>query len=115
MSVTVTVRVDEAALKRLALDPGEDIGRQVQARVVRAQALAKMLAPVDTGRLRSAIHIDGPHRGASSTRWDVVAAVAYAMWIHNGVREYRRGTGRIIRASAGPRPFLLNALRQVFG
>lgn len=114
MSVKVTVRIDESALRRLALDPGEEIGRQVHARVVRTQALAKMLAPVDTGRLRSAIHIDGPHRGASSTRWDVVAAVAYAMWIHEGWREYRRGTGRIVYATAGPRPFLLNALRQAF-
>lgn len=115
MSVKVTVRIDESALRGLALDPGEEIGRQVHARVVRTQALARLYAPVDTGRLRSAIHIDGPHRGATSTRWDVVAAVAYAMWIHRGYREYRRGTGRIVHATAGPRPFLLNALHQAFG
>lgn len=37
------------------------------------------------------------------------------MWIHKGEREYRHGTGRIVRAHAGPRPFLLLALRQAFG
>jgi hypothetical protein len=73
---------------------------------VATQALAKVLAPIDTGTLRSRIFIEGPRRGESTTGWDLVAAVAYAMWITRGEREYRRGSGRIVYAKAGPRPFL---------
>ncbi|MFC4060256.1 HK97 gp10 family phage protein [Planomonospora corallina] len=115
MSVSVTVRLDRAALKRLAVGPDGGIARQVHARVIRTEARAKHLAPVDTGRLRSSIHIDGPRPAGTGLRWEVVAPVAYASWIHKGRREYRRGTGRIIRARSGPRPFLAQALREVFG
>ncbi|MFI7467416.1 hypothetical protein [Nonomuraea sp. NPDC049646] len=115
MSVRVTVRIDEGELKRMALSPTGEIGLQVEARVRQAQTIAKVLAPVDSGTLRREIYIDGPRMGESTTSWEVVAAVAYALWIIRGRREYRRGTGRIIRASAGPRPFLLDALQQVFG
>lgn len=114
MSARVTVRIDGAKLRRLALSPDEEIGRQVEARVQRVATISKVLAPVDTGNLRRHIYIDGPRVGESTTGWDVVAAVTYAMWIIKGRREYRRGTGRIVHARAGARPFLLDALRQVF-
>ncbi|MGP3957013.1 hypothetical protein ACTWPT_13510 [Nonomuraea sp. 3N208] len=115
MSIRVSVQIDEAAIKRLALSPDGEIGRQVETRVRQVEQIAKVRAPVDTGTLRREIYIDGPHIRASTVAWDVVAAVAYAMWIHRGYREYRRGTGQYVRARAGPRPFLLEALRQVFG
>ncbi|MFC4060253.1 hypothetical protein ACFOWE_18265 [Planomonospora corallina] len=115
MSVKVTVRLDRAALERLTVDPSSSIPRQVHARVILTEARAKHLAPVDTGRLRSSIYTDGPRRAGPRLRWEVIAGVAYASWIHDGRREYRRGTGRIIRAKAGSRPFLAQALGEVFG
>jgi hypothetical protein len=114
VSVKATVRLDAHKIRRLGLDPHGPIGRQVHQRVVRVEAVAKARTPVQTGRLRASIHIDGPQVGESSTGWEVVAAVAYASWIHEGHREYRRGTGRIVYAHAGPRPFLTEALRAVF-
>ncbi|MEZ0073625.1 hypothetical protein [Planotetraspora sp. GP83] len=114
MSVRATVRIDRLKLLRLAVSPSGPIGRQVHRKVVQIEALAKVYAPVDTGNLRRKIHIQGPMVGLR-TQWDVVAPVAYASWIHKGYREYRRGSGRIVFARAGARPFLVKAMRQVLG
>jgi hypothetical protein len=115
MRVSVEVSFDEAALRRLTRSPGSPLVREVHRRVQRVEARAKQLAPVDSGNLRRNIRVRGPAATASGVGWDVVAAVAYALWIHRGRREYKRGTGRFVYASAGPRPFLLRALLEVFG
>ncbi|MBB6344357.1 hypothetical protein FHU36_000866 [Nonomuraea muscovyensis] len=66
MSMRVTVRIDDRALKPLALDSTADIGRQVHARLLRTEALAVGFAPVDTGNPRLRIH----NRRASARRVD---------------------------------------------
>ncbi|WP_327586020.1 HK97 gp10 family phage protein [Nonomuraea sp. NBC_00507] len=113
--MSVRVSIDTAALRGMAYRPDSPLVAALHRKVRLVETRAKQLAPVDTGRLRSSIHTQGPTPGPTGARFEVVAPVAYAMWVHKGWREYRRGTGRIVRASAGPRPFLLEALLQVFG
>ncbi|KAA9379605.1 HK97 gp10 family phage protein [Microbispora cellulosiformans] len=112
--MSVTVRIHRGRLHRLAVSPSAPIGRQLHRKVVQIEALAKLYAPVDTGNLRRGIHIQGPLVGLR-TRWDVVAPAAYASFIHKGYREYRHGSGRLVYARAGARPFLVKAMRQVLG
>lgn len=113
--MTVRVRIDARALRRAATAPGSPAVTSTSRRVKRAENMAKRLAPVDKGRLRASIHTTGPRPVPAGVRWDVVADVAYALWIHTGRRRYRRGSGRVVYARRGPRPFLTDALKQVFG
>ncbi|GAA4590537.1 hypothetical protein GCM10023194_47640 [Planotetraspora phitsanulokensis] len=115
MPIRVTVHLDQGQIRRLALSPTEELGRQVRVKVVQVQGPAKVYAPVRTGNLRRNINIEGPTRTADTLRWDVVAMVAYASFIHKGYRELKRGTGRVVHASAGVRPFLARALHDILG
>ncbi|NDL58641.1 HK97 gp10 family phage protein [Phytoactinopolyspora mesophila] len=95
--MAVTINAD--AFRRLTTDPSGPAGQRLLAYVRRVQAAAVASAPVDSGRLRSDITIDGPDVGTDSITYKVVANTDYAIFIHNGTR-YIDG-----------RPFLTDALR----
>lgn len=108
--MSVTVQMDEQAIRRLVSRPDSPVVIATGRRVRRVETRAKRLAPVDTGRLRASIHTRGPSLGVSGATWDVVAPVAYAHWVHEGWRTDPRVRRRIVFARAGARPFLREAL-----
>lgn len=122
------VRVDQADLRRAIRGASRqeltNAGRQVVNR-------AKVLAPVDTGRLRAAI---GPAKFSRSwtlrPRVTIEVNVAYAAFVHDGTRPHiiRPRNAQVLRFQVGgqvvyarvvhhpgtrARPFLDRALREV--
>jgi hypothetical protein len=91
---------------------------------------AKVLAPVDTGRLRASIRIESRRNLAFRSIYTVGSDLSYAVMVHDGTRphiirpknaqalRFRIG-GRIVYAKVvhhpgtRARPFLDDALRQV--
>lgn len=49
------VRLDREALDRLLNDPNGEVAKDLQRRALRVERAAKLLAPVDTGRLRASV------------------------------------------------------------
>lgn len=102
---------------------GDADARQVVAR-------AKVLAPVDTGRLRANIRVERRSFFGLRSRWTIGSDVEYAPMVHDGTRphiirpknakalRFRVG-GRIVYArvvrhpGTRARPFLDRALREV--
>ena len=121
------IRLDRAALNRQLRGASrselETAARQVVNR-------AKALAPVDTGRLRASIRIEGRRTLALRTVYTVGSDVEYAAMVNDGTRPHviRSRTKQVLRFQVGgrvvfarvvnhpgtkARPFLDRALREV--
>lgn len=121
------IRLDRAALNRQLRGASrselETAARQVMNR-------AKVLAPVDTGRLRSSIRIESRRTFALRSVYTVGSDVEYADMVHGGTRPHiiRPRTKQVLRFKVGgryvyarvvhhpgtrARPFLDRALREV--
>jgi len=121
------VRLDRAELNRTirgaSRDELETTARQVMNR-------AKVLAPVDTGRLRASIRIERRTFLGLRARYTIGSDLNYAAMVHDGTRPHiirpRRAQalrfrvgGRIVYArvvhhpGTRARPFLDRALREV--
>lgn len=80
--VTFTVRVPDAAA--LISRRGGELDRDMERRARRAEATAKVNAPVDTGLLRaSGYTAEAPDEEAA---WDVIFPVHYAWYVDQGTR-----------------------------
>lgn len=79
------IRLDRAALNRTfratSRSEGEIAARQVVAR-------AKVLAPVDTGRLRASIRVERRSTFGLRQRWTVGSDVEYAPMVNDGTRPH---------------------------
>ena len=93
MSVSVTI--DDAGIRAL-IAPGGPVYNDLFERALRVEGRAKILAPVDTGRMRAAGYT-APSREVEGA-WDVVFPVSYTIFVHNGTRFM------------AARPFLVEAL-----
>ena len=121
------IRIDRADLRRAirgaSLGELRTAGQQVINR-------AKILAPVDTGRLRAAIKGKPKRSWTLRPRFEITCNVDYASFVHDGARphvirprsasvlRFRIG-GRVVYArvvnhpGTAPRPFLDRALREI--
>lgn len=121
------IRLDRAELSRTIRGASrnelETAARQVMNR-------AKILAPVDTGRLRASIRIESRRTALLRSRYTIGSDVSYAQMVHDGTRPHTirpkraqalrfRIGGRVVFAKVvhhpgtRPRPFLDKALREV--
>jgi len=122
------VRLDRAALARVIQDASRrELGEASRQAVNRA----KVLAPVDTGRLRASIRVEARRTLTLRSRYTIGSDVYYAPFVNDGTRPHiirpRRpgGTlrftvgGRVVYAKVvhhpgtRARPFLDRALREV--
>lgn len=120
------IRVDRADLRRVvrgaSLRELENTGRRVVNR-------AKILCPVDTGRLRASIKGRAGRTWTLRPQFTVTANTDYAKYVHDGTRPHRIPArpdgvlrfiwnGRVTYAryvqhpGTDPRPFLDRALRE---
>lgn len=121
------IRLDRAALNRQFRSTGRSEGEAAARQVVNR---AKILAPVDTGRLRASIRVERRRTLALRQIWTVGSDVEYAPMVHDGTRPHiirpRRAQalrfrvgGRVVYArvvhhpGTRARPFLDRALREV--
>jgi len=91
---------------------------------------AKILAPVDTGRLRASIRLESRRDLLLRTKWTIGSDVVYAPYVNDGTRPHiiRPRTKQVLRFKVGGRivyarvvhhpgtkaqPFLDRALRDV--
>lgn len=124
------VRLDRAQLNRTIRGASraelETTSRQVMNR-------AKVLTPVDTGRLRASIQIESRRTLTLRSVYTIGTNVSYAGYVHDGTRPHRinprnangvlrfRMGGRIVYAryvnhpGTQARPFLDRALREIAG
>lgn len=124
------VRLDRAALNRSIRGASrrelDTTSRQVVNR-------AKILAPVDTGRLRASIRVESRRLFTLRSVYTIGSDVSYAPYVHDGTRphvirpkspggtlRFRMG-GRVVYAKVvnhpgtRARPFLDDAVRQIAG
>ncbi|MHA4774763.1 HK97 gp10 family phage protein [Streptomyces sp. MSC1_001] len=96
------IRLDRAALNRTfratSRSEGEIAARQVVAR-------AKVLAPVDTGRLRASIRVERRSTFGLRQRWTVGSDVEYAPMVNDGTRPHiiRPRTKKALKFQVGGR------------
>lgn len=124
------VRLDRADLNRTIRGASrrelEIVSRQVMNR-------AKILAPVDTGRLRASIRIESRRTFSLRSVYTIGSDVSYAAMVHDGTRPHqirpKRAGGRLRFVVGGrvvfarvvnhpgtkARPFLDDAVRQIAG
>lgn len=124
------VRLDRAALNRSIRGASrrelETTSRQVMNR-------AKILAPVDTGRLRASIRIESRRLLSLRSVYTIGSDVFYAPMVHDGTRPHQirpKSAGGVLRFRMGgrvvyakvvnhpgtrARPFLDDAVRQIAG
>lgn len=124
----VRVDINEAAITRLVTDPSSPVYRHMVRVGATCSAVAKINAPVDTGRLRQAIDFEMISRPPRLTA-RIKVTVNYALPVHEGhgvIRPRRakalhwkgRGGGDVFVTRVGPvpgRPFLVDAVRTVTG
>lgn len=121
------VRLDRAALNRTMRGASR---RELEIAARQVMNRAKVLAPVDTGRLRASIRIESRRTFTLRSVFTVGSDVSYAPMVHDGTRphiirpkraqalRFRVG-GRIVYAKVvhhpgtRARPFLDRALREV--
>lgn len=121
------VRLDRAALNRTMRGASR---RELEIAARQVMNRAKVLAPVDTGRLRASIRIESRRTFTFRSVYTVGSDVSYAPMVHDGTRphvirpkraqalRFRVG-GRIVYAKVvnhpgtRARPFLDRALREV--
>ena len=130
MAAKASVRIDQAALRRLLTSQQGPVAAELTRRAIRVQNDAKRRCPVDTGRLRSSVS----HELRQSTRGllaRVGTNVSYALDVHEGtgiygprrrpirpkrakVLRFKGRGGRIVYTKQvkgmRPRPFLRDAL-----
>lgn len=124
------VRLDRAALNRSIRGASrrelDTTSRQVVNR-------AKILAPVDTGRLRASIRVESRRLLTLRSVYTIGSDVSYAPFVHDGTRPHRirpKSPGGVLRFRMGgrvvyakvvnhpgtrARPFLDDAVRQIAG
>jgi hypothetical protein len=112
--VSVEVRLDRAALLRLAHDESLGPARAAERVARQVRDAAKRRAPVQSQRLQRSIRVLDPRPGPRGLVFDVVAPVPYAQWIMRGRRRDPRVRGGVVYARAGARPFLVDALWEVW-
>lgn len=121
------MRLDRAALNRTLTGARREKGDPIARRVVNR---AKVLAPVDTGRLRASIRMESRRTFTFKTVWTIGSDVEYAPYVNDGTRPHviRPRTKKALRFKVGnqivfatvvnhpgtrPNPFLDRALREV--
>lgn len=126
MSVRVRVELNQGAIDRLAA-PGSTVYRQMLVIGDTTATVARLRAPVDTGRLRQAIEVEMISKPPRLTA-RIKVPVSYAAAVHEGhglilprrkrVLAWQRGGvkhfARRVRPVKG-RPFLTDAVREVTG
>lgn len=108
------VKRNMAARRALLRDPNGPVGIDLKLRALRVVNAAKVLCPVDRGRLRASIDRTDPMPTANGLRIEVGTNVVYSMAVHEGSgsiwapRSWRvaHARGQVIP----PRRFLTNAL-----
>lgn len=124
------VRLDRADLNRSIRGASR---RELETTARQVMNRAKILAPVDTGRLRSSIRIESRRLLSLRSVYTIGSDVSYAPMVHDGTRPHQirpkrpdgvlrfRVGGRIVYAKVvnhpgtRARPFLDDALRQIAG
>lgn len=121
------IRLDRAALNRTITNASRTELREASRQVVNR---AKVLAPVDTGRLRASIRAEPPRIFSLRGSVTVGSDVEYAAMVNDGTRPHQirpvraqalrfRVGGRVVYArvvnhpGTRARPFLDRALREV--
>lgn len=121
------IRLDRAALNR-QLSRASRTELEISSRMVVNRA--KVLAPVDTGRLRASIRVESRRSLGFRTIYTVGSDVEYAAMVNDGTRPHviRPRRAQVLRFQVGgqvvfarvvnhpgtrPRPFLDRALREV--
>lgn len=118
------VEIDRAAFGRyVSRELAPEIGRRLE----RAVDVAKDLAPVGNGTLRDSIGYSIDYAGADGVRGRIFASARHAAVIHRGRQAVSStdpmvfiasGGGKVfthVAAAVPPNPFLVNAVRSVFG
>jgi len=123
------VRLDRAELNRTIRGASR---RELEATARQVVNRAKILAPVDTGRLRASIRIEARRTLTLRSVYTVGSDVEYARMVHDGTRPHviRPKTANVLRFRVGgrwvyakvvhhpgtkARPFLDRAVREVAG
>jgi hypothetical protein len=123
------VRLDRAELNRTIRGASR---RELEATARQVVNRAKILAPVDTGRLRASIRIEARRTLTFRSVYTVGSDVEYARMVHDGTRPHviRPKTANVLRFRVGgrwvyakvvhhpgtkARPFLDRAVREVAG
>lgn len=123
------VRLDRAELNRTIRGASR---RELEATARQVVNRAKILAPVDTGRLRASIRIESRRTLTLRSVYTVGSDVEYARMVHDGTRPHviRPKTANVLRFRVGgrwvyakvvhhpgtkARPFLDRAVREVAG
>ena len=121
------IRLDRGSIQRSIRDASRRELKEASRRVVNR---ARILCPVDTGRLRASIQADQPRLFSLRPSVRVFSNLSYAEMVHDGTRPHVirprrakalrfRSGGRIVFATVvhhpgtRARPFLDQALRQV--
>ena len=122
------VRLDRASLQRVMTNASRRELKEASRQVVNR---ARVLAPVDTGRLRASIRADPPRIFSLRGSVTVGSDVEYSGYVNDGTRPHTirpRRTGGVLRFQVGgqvvfarvvnhpgtrARPFLDRALREV--
>lgn len=121
------IRLDRANLNRTFRSAGRSEGEKAARAVVNR---AKVLCPVDTGRLRASIRVERRSFLGLRLRWTVGSDVEYAAYVNDGTRPHKitaknakalrfrwKGQTVIVRSVQHPgtkaKPFLDRALREV--
>jgi HK97 gp10 family phage protein len=99
----MTVTVNRSRINSMLREPGGDLGSRLQRAGVQVQNHAKMLCPVDTGRLRASIQTTNVRKaGTNSLSVRIGSAVNYARHVELGTYRMRA------------RPYLRPALFKAF-
>lgn len=123
------VRLDRAELNRTIRGASR---RELEATARQVVNRAKVLAPVDTGRLRASIRIEARRTLSLRSVYTVGSDVSYAAMVHDGTRPHtiRPKSASVLRFRVGgryvyakvvhhpgtrARPFLDRAVREVAG
>lgn len=124
------VRLDRADLNRSIRGASR---RELETTARQVMNRAKILAPVDTGRLRASIRIESRRLLSLRSVYTIGSDVSYAPMVHDGTRPHQirpkspggvlrfRMGGRIVYAKVvnhpgtRARPFLDDAVRQIAG
>lgn len=128
MPVDIRHTIDRRVVERLFVE-GSRVYLDMVRRGILVQNRARQLAPVDTGRLRSSIHVDSPAVRGRRVGVRVGTNVEYALHMEFGTRSgytitpqrarvlrFRSGgrtvfTRRVVHPGVRARPFLRPALR----
>lgn len=82
------IRVHVGVVQSTFRDPGGPSGRWLYRRGLRIESRAKILCPVDTGRLRSSITTTQPRMVGRRLTVTVGTNVNYARYVHDGTRAH---------------------------